>query len=217
MKIAIFSDIHGNLPAFKKMLEEVGRVDKFICLGDVVGYGPWSNECIDTIYSLDSYIYLEGNHERDYLQGSCSSKNIVAQTFFDFTYPFFNRFSQIKNLPKDYHFNGYVFTHTLYDRNIYPDSEIVLNGNYIIGHSHHQFKTKQKNFVLYNTGAAGQNREFINVINFLIYYTDKDRFEMKSVFYNVDEIIDEMEIRKYPSVCIDYYKKKKRLVWEKGK
>lgn len=212
MKIAIFGDIHGNLPAFKKTLEEVGRVDGYICLGDVVGYGPWSNECVDLIYSLDNCVYLEGNHERNYLQGSYSGKNVVAQTFFNFTYPFFNRFSRIKNLPKDYQLNGYIFTHTLYDRNIYPDSEIVLDNNYVIGHSHYQFKTKQKKFVLYNTGSVGQNREFINIVNFIIYHTDNDKFEMRSVFYNVDEVIYELETRKYPSVCIDYYKKKKRLI-----
>lgn len=210
MKILIFSDVHGNLPALKKMLDEAGQVDKFVCLGDVVGYGPWSNECVDLISSFSNCIYLEGNHEKDYLRGSYSGRDVAARTFFNFTYPFFNRISQISNLPKDYYFNGYVFTHTLYGKNIYPDSEIVLNNNYIIGHSHHQFKIEQEKFILYNVGSVGQNRGFINIINFLLYYDDQDRFEMKSIVYDVDEVIHAMEIRKYPNVCIDYYKNKKR-------
>lgn len=211
MRTLVFSDIHGNLPAFKKMLEEVGQVDKYICLGDVVDYGPWSNECIDLIYSLKNCIFLEGNHEKDYLQGNYSGKNIIAQTFFNFTYPFFNRFEQIKNLPKDYNLNSYIFTHTLQDKNIYPDSEIIINNNYVIGHSHHQFITKKEKFMLYNTGSVGQNRGFINVINFLIYDDTQDKFEMKSITYNIDTVIHEMEKRRYPSICIDYYKNKKRI------
>lgn len=212
MKTLVFSDVHGNLPAFKKVLEKAGQVDKYICLGDVVGYGPWSNECVDLISSLGSCIYLEGNHEKAYLQGNYSGKNIVAQTFFNFTYPFFNRISQISNLPKDYNFNGYIFTHTLYGRNVYADSEIVLDNNYVIGHSHHQFKTEKGKFMLYNAGSVGQNRGFINVINFLLYHDDQDRFEMKSIVYDVEEVIREMEIRKYPNICIDYYKDKKRTI-----
>jgi len=210
MKILIFSDIHGNLPAFKKMLKEVGRVDKLICLGDVVGYGPWSNECVDLISSLSNCVYLEGNHEKDYLQGSYSGKNVVAQAFFNFTYPLFDKNPFISNLPKEYKLNGYIFTHTLYGRNIYPDSKIVIDNNYVIGHSHHQFKIEQGKFVLYNSGSVGQNREFINIINYLLYYDDKDRFEMKSIVYDVDEVINEMKIRKYPNICVDYYKNKKR-------
>jgi predicted phosphodiesterase len=211
MKILIFSDVHGNLPAFKKMLEEAGQIDKYICLGDVVGYGPWSNECIDLIYSLNNCVYLEGNHERDYVQGSYSGKDATVQAFFNFTYPLFNRFEQIKNLPKDYNFNGYIFTHTLQNKNIYPDSEIVINNNYVIGHSHHQFKIKQEKFVLYNAGSVGQNRGFINVINFLIYDDVKNEFEMKSITYNADDILNEMKKRGYPSIGIDYYKNKERL------
>ena len=43
---AVFSDVHGNLPALEAILADIERrgVAGTICLGDLVGYGPWPNE-----------------------------------------------------------------------------------------------------------------------------------------------------------------------------
>jgi predicted phosphodiesterase len=43
---AVFSDAHGNLPALEAVLEDIkGRgITAMICLGDLVGYGPFPNE-----------------------------------------------------------------------------------------------------------------------------------------------------------------------------
>ena len=63
-KIAIFSDIHGNLQALKTILEDIDRdsFDEVICLGDVVGIGPNPKECLELI--IDSNIKMvKGNHE----------------------------------------------------------------------------------------------------------------------------------------------------------
>ena len=40
-RIALVSDVHGNLPAFKAVLEDAKdeKVDEVWCLGDLVGYG----------------------------------------------------------------------------------------------------------------------------------------------------------------------------------
>jgi predicted phosphodiesterase len=53
MKIALFSDIHANLPALMAFFEDVeGRnVDTMYCLGDLVGYNVWVNEVINEIRS----------------------------------------------------------------------------------------------------------------------------------------------------------------------
>ncbi|MFN9969720.1 MAG: metallophosphoesterase family protein, partial [Phycisphaerae bacterium] len=42
MPTAVISDIHANAEAFKRVLEDINRrkIDRIICLGDVVGYGP---------------------------------------------------------------------------------------------------------------------------------------------------------------------------------
>ena len=51
MKIALFSDIHANLPALQACLEDIDarQPDAIYCLGDLVGYNIWPNEVINVI------------------------------------------------------------------------------------------------------------------------------------------------------------------------
>jgi putative phosphoesterase len=53
LRIAFVSDIHGNIPAFEPVLEELSRekLDKIICLGDVV-FGPQPSEAIKLVKEL---------------------------------------------------------------------------------------------------------------------------------------------------------------------
>lgn len=64
MRYAIFSDIHGNLPAWKQVLADIRdlKADVLICLGDVVGYGPKPQEVLDEIRSVTDHFVL-GNHD----------------------------------------------------------------------------------------------------------------------------------------------------------
>lgn len=64
MRLGIFSDVHSNLEALNAVIEdyEDKRIDKFICLGDVVGYGANPNECCDIVKGLASMTVL-GNHD----------------------------------------------------------------------------------------------------------------------------------------------------------
>ena len=70
MKIAIISDIHGNLDALEKVLASVDsrKVDEIYCLGDIVGYGPNPNECIDLVHSRCKVVVL-GNHDYGAVDG----------------------------------------------------------------------------------------------------------------------------------------------------
>lgn len=51
MRIALFSGIHANLPAFEKALESIDRQnpDAVYCLGDLVCYNVWPNELADML------------------------------------------------------------------------------------------------------------------------------------------------------------------------
>ena len=51
MRIAILSDIHGNLEALTTIINyiEDDNIDEIYCLGDIVGYGSNPNECIEII------------------------------------------------------------------------------------------------------------------------------------------------------------------------
>lgn len=62
MKIAIISDIHGNLEALKATLKDIGKrnVDRIICLGDTIAKGIHPKECLDLIKE-NCEIVLQGN------------------------------------------------------------------------------------------------------------------------------------------------------------
>jgi len=63
MRALILSDIHANQIALEKVLEHAaGEYDAVWCLGDVVGYGPRPNECIEIMSELAS-VCVMGNHD----------------------------------------------------------------------------------------------------------------------------------------------------------
>ena len=210
MKILIYSDVHGNLPAFEKMLKNEADCEEFICLGDLVNYGPWSNECVDLALSLPNSTIILGNHEEAFINGFYPGKISLVQDFFKMTFPSFQRKSTIQSFLSESKLDKYVCRHTINNSHIYPDTQIELDNNYIIGHSHHQFEYANNSLVLYNTGSVGQNRKYINEINYLIYDVEVKSIKMKSILYNVDLVINEMKNLSYPIDCINYYKNKKR-------
>jgi len=63
MRILILSDIHANHSALEAVLSAAGPVDAVWCLGDLVGYGPDPNECIERIRELPNRVCLLGNHD----------------------------------------------------------------------------------------------------------------------------------------------------------
>lgn len=63
MRVLIISDVHANLTALDAVLGDAGAVDKIWCLGDMVGYGPDPNECIQRVQSLPNFLCLLGNHD----------------------------------------------------------------------------------------------------------------------------------------------------------
>lgn len=66
MRIGVLSDIHGNLPALQAVLADLRRggttVDAIWCLGDVVGYGPEPNECVEEVRQ-GGWSCVAGNHD----------------------------------------------------------------------------------------------------------------------------------------------------------
>ena len=207
MKTLIFSDIHGNLPAFEKMLKAEPEVSHYISLGDVVNYGPWSNECVDLLESL-SAVRLRGNHEEYFISGSYPGKSELVKTFFLTTIQRFSRMEQIQDYQLEYSIGKYTCSHTINDSYIYPDSVIDIVGNYFIGHSHHQFDRKEKDYHIINVGSVGQNRKEINVINYVVFDLETEKVELKNLIYDVSQVIAKMRDLKYPTTCIDYYSKK---------
>ena len=64
MKLAVLSDIHGNLTAFNAVLNDINKlgIDKYIIAGDHVVDCPEPNEVLEKIKSLNAYV-IKGNRE----------------------------------------------------------------------------------------------------------------------------------------------------------
>ena len=71
MKIGLISDIHGNLPALKVILDKFKKeeCDYIYCLGDIIAIGPFSKECIELLLTLPNIKFVMGNHEEYFVKG----------------------------------------------------------------------------------------------------------------------------------------------------
>jgi predicted phosphodiesterase len=63
MRILVISDIHANLVALEAVLASAPDYEAVWCLGDIVGYGPSPNECVEKVGQLPNLICLLGNHD----------------------------------------------------------------------------------------------------------------------------------------------------------
>lgn len=63
MRTLIISDIHANLAALEAVLADAAPFDRVWCVGDIVGYGPNPNECIEVLQSLPDLKCVKGNHD----------------------------------------------------------------------------------------------------------------------------------------------------------
>lgn len=92
LKVALVSDVHSNLPAFREVLAHLGRVDgkpkctchratvavdAVWCLGDTVGYNAHPRECLDLVREHASLVLL-GNHDWAALHDNTEGFNAYA-------------------------------------------------------------------------------------------------------------------------------------------
>lgn len=84
MKIAVVSCIHGNVAALNAVLEDINQnsCEQIYCLGDLVGYGPFPNEVVETIRQLDIPT-VQGCWDEDIVEGlnacECSYPSLIAE------------------------------------------------------------------------------------------------------------------------------------------
>ena len=72
MKLGIITDIHSNILALDKVIEEFKKIkiDKIICCGDIIGIGPRPEEVVQELMKIsDKLIAVRGNHEKYLLEG----------------------------------------------------------------------------------------------------------------------------------------------------
>lgn len=176
MKIAIFSDIHGNYQALDSILNHIkkGNYDETIFLGDAIALGPDSMLCLKRLYSED-IIYILGNHELYSSRGTqidndmedykIEHHNWVESTLKDI------KVIDNNNLKYEFELYGkkYKFQHFFLRDNMYPFEHLGIydstefnnilekeNADYIFyGHDHKGRYIKYKNKEFYGIGSSG--------------------------------------------------------------
>ncbi|MGA2488879.1 MAG: metallophosphoesterase family protein [Anaerolineales bacterium] len=74
--VLVISDVHANITALEAVLADAGKMNEVWCLGDIAGYGPDPNECIERIRALPELTCtMMGNH--DY----AAIGNLALETF----------------------------------------------------------------------------------------------------------------------------------------
>jgi len=79
MRFAILSDIHANLEALTAVLEDASRqqIDRYVCLGDIVGYNANPKECLDIVREMNMAC-VKGNHD-EYCSGESALEGFNPQ------------------------------------------------------------------------------------------------------------------------------------------
>lgn len=65
MLYGVFSDVHSNYEALEVVLDYLKsrQAQAYICCGDLVGYGPQPNECVEAVSALANLRCVSGNHD----------------------------------------------------------------------------------------------------------------------------------------------------------
>jgi len=113
MLYGIISDIHSNLEALDTVLNKLYRADKIVCLGDLVGYGPNPNECIEKIRALKIPV-VAGNHDKAVtceLEPKWFNKNALAAVSWTQRVIFQENLDYLKQLPLELEEDGFHLVH----------------------------------------------------------------------------------------------------------
>jgi predicted phosphodiesterase len=209
MRLAVISDIHGNLPALEAVVHEIREADAVFCLGDVVNYGPWNDECLELLYSLPQMRLVEGNHEALFLGKEPLEHEIpLVQQFYHASVPYFTRRDLIADLPRSFDFEGINFSHTLDGQKIYPDTQIIPERSSFVGHTHHPFDLMREGKRLINPGSVGQNRARLDIACWAWWEPKAAAVTLQRTIYDAAPLLQKMRTLNYPKDCLAYYEGK---------
>lgn len=182
MKIAVISDIHGNLEALKETIKDIEKrkVDKIICLGDIVGKGAHPNECVEII-KKHCDVVIKGNCDRHFTsEHNIQTMNEIERTRIEWNQKVLTNETKeyLSKLP--YCYETYISGSLVRMFHATPDKDnkAVVNQDSIktkyemflpsektisqkeadvvvYGHIHHQYMDVLYNKTLINVGSVG--------------------------------------------------------------
>lgn len=181
MKIGIISDIHGNSLALKRVLPTLlDVVDQVVFLGDLCGYYPFVEECIE-IWDKSRIVGIRGNHDqvllnclRDGTRPSAEYEAIYGSALTRTLQGLSSAsLSVLQSLPVSRILTLKGVKVVLYhgapwdplEGRVYPDYDkwerfLHVPGDVILlGHTHYPLEKRYGNKLILNPGSVGQPRD----------------------------------------------------------
>lgn len=221
MIYAVISDIHGNLEALLSVKDYIEsyekKIDKVICLGDIVGYGADPGDCISVTRELSDVI-LAGNHDfavcelnsiddfNSYAKEAVLwTRNVLSDDEIEF----------LRNLPLEFREEDISFVHASLHRpeswrylsgpgNAFIDFRIMEDKVLFVGHTHvpvifkytgekvetitsMETQLESDKKYIVNPGGVGQPRDRDPRASFVIYDSDEKYVKGFRIDYNIEK------------------------------
>jgi len=230
LKLAILSDIHGNYDALRAVLGSlsVQGIQTYVCLGDIVGYGPEPAACLHTLIRYNAII-VAGNHDcavTDRLP--VNSFNALAKEAIHWTreqmgpedLEFLAALPLVERVDGADFVHGALYTPELFDyvQTSYDASlsmSCMKNPVCFVGHSHVPITFLQQDYIRYtteneiplsagerilvNVGSVGQPRDKDPRACFAVYDTTEKVISIQRVRYDVDAVVAKLRAAGLPS------------------
>jgi len=216
MKIAIISDIHGNIYALEALLKvaEKEGVEKLLILGDVVGYYYHPKKIMEVINNWD-HLLIRGNHEDilgdiiagklkesavrlKYGSGHCIAIEQLSESELQLLLNAPEKMQVECDGIKILMCHGAPWQTDFY---LYPDTDKeILNkckefdvDLVFCGHSHYAFIYKSNTNILVNCGSVGQSRSLGGQACWALLNTANGVVQLMSTPYHTQPLIDEVK------------------------
>lgn len=215
MKIAVISDIHGNVFALERVMKEIHQraIDWCIFCGDLCGYYYLQNEAIDFIRNRKNTICVMGNHDKLFLDSLKDEKildDYSARYGGSLRYLKGNiscaNLEFLRGLPLSYEdkaWNLAVFHGSPWDRlneYIYPTDPVDRFKDFgrrfvLLGHTHYPMHQRIGDVQIVNPGSVGQPRDDHDA-SYAIVDLARGSVEFRRVEYDVRALTDDLKRRK---------------------
>jgi putative phosphoesterase len=200
MRLGVLSDIHGNRIALDAVLADMPPVEGLVCAGDVVGYNPWPQACVDSVRDHDMAMVL-GNHDRAVAGDTAFAFNGMAAAGIEYAREQLSAAALrwLGSLPTERRVaDGRVkLVHGHPDdpdHYTYPDefsSALLADEELLVmGHTHHQYHERDDEGIVLNPGSVGQPRDGDPDAAYAVVDLDDGSVSERRVSYDVEAVVD---------------------------
>lgn len=227
MRIAVISDIHGNIYSLMRVLENIDseNVDSIVCLGDLVGYGPHPNEVVSLIRRRN-ILCIKGNYDASVVDNDFTYIRETNTNSFSLPWTVeelrtFNRY-YLDNLPNSISLNiqnkDILFVHgsprkinEYVTENYSEMEEVIKSANcdiLVCAHTHIPYYKEINGKFIVNCGSVGKPKNGTPNATYAILEIENKKMPkvtIKSVEYEFTRTMKDMELKNFPVPLVKSY------------